>query len=129
MNYSDFLDRVIEEGRQVAIADYTKPRDADRLRGSLEGFDACRGRLPHELGEILEKAHRKMIAAFGQGTDNYWRINSKEAEIEWVCNVVSAMLVAQGLRPIVPPTANGGLKAAAILNGEGCLVPDTEIPA
>ena len=58
MNYSEFLDRIIDEGKAAAIADYTKPRDADRLKGALEGFEACRGKLPHELKEVLDQVRR-----------------------------------------------------------------------
>ena len=49
--------------------------------------------------------------------EDYWRVRCREAEIEWVCNVVSAMLVNEKKSPIIPPTARGTITAGKILEG------------
>ncbi len=127
MDYFEFLNKIIEEGRAAAIEDYTgKPNKEDNLKGSLEGFEACRGKNPVELASILADAHQRVLLAFRREAPNYWQINCREAEIRFVCNVVSATMVNQGLDPIVLPSCSGVMVAARVLNGENCLVPTGE---
>jgi len=114
MDYQTFLERVIAEGIEGAEEDYA--HDKLKREGSIEGFEACRGLQPDRLLELLGSASDATSEAYCNQADDYWRIRCREAEIEWVCNVVSAMLVAQGIKPIVPPTARGTMKAASILN-------------
>jgi hypothetical protein len=45
----------------------------------------------------------------------YWFWRCRAAEIEWVTNVLSNILRAQGLPPIGTMTARGALKAAEIV--------------
>ena len=50
--------------------------------------------------------------------DNYWWFRCFQLEVEWVCNVVSAMLMNEGHHtPLLSwlPTANGAMKAASIV--------------
>jgi hypothetical protein len=118
MDYWEFLERVINEGIEAATADYTKPTDKSRLTGSIEGFEMCRGKTPPELRDLHGQGLKNTGEAYWKHQDNieeYRRINSQGAEIEWTCNVVSAALMNQGLPVIVPPTARGVMKAAAIL--------------
>ena len=130
MNYLEFLDKIIEDGKAAARRDYEgHPNKQDMLKGSLDGFEACRGKTPLELKDVLERAHRNAINAMSANAPNYWRIRAYELEVEGVCNVISTTLVNQGLPPIVHPTARAYLKAASLLNGEGCLIPINEVPA
>jgi hypothetical protein len=48
------------------------------------------------------------------GSVSYWRQRCKEAEVEWVCNVVSALMGANGMPPIpgVHVTARGLMAAS-----------------
>ena len=114
MDYALFLERVVDEGIEAAEESYAN--DTLKREGAVEGFEACRGLNPEELLELLQDAHKAMTKAYGEQVDDYWRIHCRDAEIEWVCNVVSAMLVNQKVQPIVPPTARGLMKAASILN-------------
>lgn len=112
-SYSDFLTRVIDDGIAAATLDYNdKPNN---LKGAVAGFEACRNKDPVVLAQILADARTKTHEAYRDGVDNYWEIRCFEAEIEWTCNCVSAMLMNQGLTTIVPPTARGVMKAAEIL--------------
>lgn len=125
MNLIEFTDRAINQGIEAAREDYKD--SPDRLRGSLAGFEACRGKNPGELAELLIQANRDTMAAFhqassGDGSGNYWEIRCREAEIDWVCNVVSAILVQDGQPPIVPVTAGGMILAAKIMGSEGAIV-------
>jgi len=114
VDYATFLERIINEGIEAAKESYKK--DALKRDGAIEGFEACRGLEPKQLLELLGDARAMTQEAFNDQSDDYWRIRCREAEIEWVCNVVSAMLHNQGIKPIVPPTARGMMKAASILN-------------
>lgn len=120
MDYLAFLDKVIDDGIKAAKADYVKPSDKPRLEGSIVGFEMCRGKNPDDLVKLMLEVHREMSNWWIKGEkddiDKYWYINSKQAEIEWVANVVSAALVNQGLAPIVIPTARGLMKAAEVIN-------------
>lgn len=125
MNYDEFLTRIIDDGIEAARKDYKRPEQRAKLSGALEGFETCRDKNPEELSVLLKAAQRKTRIARSRvnegeiGVDDYWRIRCCEAEIEWVCNVVSAMLVNQGTPPIITPTARGALKAAEILGVKG----------
>jgi len=118
MNYNEFLTRVIDEGIEAATSDYTKESEKSQLEGSIAGFNACRDKSPEELVAVWNEATKKMNEAFGEQKDNYWWYRCYQSEVEWVCNVVSAMLMNQGnYAPLLSwlPTANGATKAASIV--------------
>jgi hypothetical protein len=123
MTYNEFLTHVIDEGIAAAKADYTKPEDKARLEGSIEGFEACRGKHPIDLQKLFWDARQKTQTAHHEVNDGkitseeYWRINSFEAEIGWTCNVVSAMLMNEKMAPLDPlmPTARAVIKCDEIL--------------
>jgi len=117
MEYNEFLNRVIDEGIQAATADYTDPSDKQRLEGSIAGFNTCRYLLPEQLVATWQKATDEMNQAYMEQKENYWWYCCFQSEVEWVCNVVSAMLVNEGREPLLSwlPTANGMMKAASII--------------
>lgn len=121
MSYMQFLTEVINDGIDAARADYaTKP---SWLSGALLGFELCRGKRPTELLLLLNQVRTEVSDAFKNeaAEDPYWKVRCKEAEIEWVCNCVSALRhlpVASPLHVefyIVQPTARGVLKAHEVL--------------
>ncbi len=114
MTYYEFLEKIINEGIQAAKAGYILPDQKQELEGSIIGFQRCRDKLPQELLYELRKAREKTEKAHHEQSDRYWFIRCQEAEIEWVCNCISAMLVNEGREPIVPVTAMGMLIAAKI---------------
>jgi hypothetical protein len=120
MNYIEFLNRVINEGIDAAKSDYTDPKDKLRLDGSIAGFEACRDKQPGELIEVYNKAGSDCHTAFLEQKEDYWYYRCFQAEVEWVCNVVSAMMLNEGDSPLLSwlPTANGAMKAASILGLE-----------
>lgn len=114
MNYEEFLEKTINSGK--AAAEKTYENDALCREGAVKGFESCRGKQPHELFELLTAAREEVRRAYLVENPGYWNFRCCEAEIEWVCNVVSAMLVNQGLTPIVAPTYHGVMKADEILS-------------
>jgi hypothetical protein len=129
MNMTEFIETVISRGIAAAKKDYDKPEQSDKLKGSLEGFELCRGKNPKQLEELLAAARNDTIEAHRNQATDYWVIRCREVEIEWVCNVVSAVLANQGFQPIVATTARGVLMANDIFRSEGCLTPRDETPA
>lgn len=119
MAYDTFLAQVITEGIAACEKDYAKDTQTEKREGAIAGFEVCRGKSPVELGRILANARARLHDASrelaGPRRDGYWRIRCFEAEVEWVCNVVSAALMNNGEPVIIQPTARGVLKAAAIL--------------
>lgn len=109
-----FLTRVIDDGIEAARRDYVF--SPDKLKGAVAGFEACRGKAPAELAELLAESRRNQAAAYFDSTlAHYWELTCYAAEVEWVCNVLSAALMNGGGDPIVPVTARGMMKAAGIL--------------
>lgn len=139
MTYDDFIHKLINMGIEAAKADYglekgpkgtqhgghhvslTEDYNADKLAGSIDGFMECRGLRPDKIGELLADAQKKVHEAFIRVTEKeisygaYWRVVCRHAEIEWMANCVSAMLVNQGMEPIIPPTARAALTVAKIV--------------
>jgi hypothetical protein len=113
MDYADFIHRVIEEGLAACKESY-KGKDV-KLKGAIEGFEACRIKLPEQLAVILQDARKETAKAHIEKAPDYWRYACKLAEIEWVCNCVSAMLLNEGRPTITPPTVRGMMKAASII--------------
>ena len=123
LSYDAFLTRIIDDGIAAAEKDYAL--DQNKREGSVAGFEVCRGKTPEQLAAILRNASARTTEAAvtarenGGWMENYWRIRCFEIEIEWVANVVSAMLQNEGKPVIVPPTCRGVMKVAEILEVKG----------
>ena len=120
MDYFEFQNRVIDEGIAAAKTSYTSPDDSAKLHGSVAGFEVCRDKNPLQLQQLYLEAGQSSREALhavhekATDTDTYWFKRCYMLEVEWVCNVVSAMLLNQGVEPIVMPTARGVMKAVSI---------------
>jgi len=127
VKYEDFLNRTIEDGIAGAKADYAL--DKTRLDGALRGFEECRRKDVAGLIALLTEAREKTFERYREQADDYWYWRCREAEVEWVCNVVSSLITAMGgaFMPITSPTARGYLKMAEIVRSDGCLTvrPDS----
>lgn len=119
MEYNEFLKRVIDEGINAVKSDYTKEHDKYRLEGSIAGFEACRNKTPEELLIVWKESQEYVQKSYidRNEPEKYWWFRCYQLEVEWVCNVVSAMLYNQDCKPILSwlPTCNGMSKAASIL--------------
>jgi len=118
-SYDGLLDRLIAEGIAAACRDYTDPEDAEKLAGSIEGFEACRGKKVTELRRLLDEAQTGAQMLGRRDPPVYWRMRCRAAEIEWVCNCVSVLLQAAGLPVIVPPTYRAFIQVAKIVGVRG----------
>lgn len=116
MTYEEFLNKVIDNGIAAAKEDYKN--DKDRRDGSVAGFEACRDKQPNELLEIYQESVEYAYGSyFERDSSKYWWFRCYQLEVEWVCNVVSALLYNEGKEPILSwlPTCNGVICANNIL--------------
>jgi len=115
MNYFDFLEIVINEGVQSAEKSYSSPTQKDKKDGAIAGFNACRRKEPMQLKELLNQSRKEAVEARTK-ENRYWYFRCYSLEVEWTCNVISAMLLNEGIAPIIiEPTLRGTQKAAEIL--------------
>ncbi len=119
MDYLTALDKIIDRGIECAKKDYAGKKD--KCDGAVAGFEACRLKLPADLMVLYEAAQKERIAARNEHRPNYWYFRCYEAEIEWVLNCVSVLLVNQKLPPLVHPTARAYMNVASIV---GVASPD-----
>jgi len=119
MTIERFLSRVIDDGIAAAKDDYTRPDQEEKLRGSIAGFEACRGKNAEGLKELLESSRTATQDAHQREAADYWWYRCYELEVEWVCNCFSAILANEGLPVIITPTARGTMKAAEIVGVKG----------
>ena len=110
MNYEQALNQVIDDGIEAARADYTKEEDKLRLQGSIAGFKACKMLMPDELRKLLTSSRENTYKHLEDGM--HWYYTCYYLEVEWVCNVISAILMTNNYPTIINPTARGVMKAA-----------------
>ena len=115
MEFNTFIGLVIDGGIAGARADYNDGQHHYQLLGSVDGFEACRGKSIPELMVLLHVAGERATQAHREQAEDYWYHRCYQAEIEWVCNCVSALLYNQGLQTIVTPTMRGYMRAAEIV--------------
>ena len=115
MEYNKFLKKIIDGGIEGVKKDY-KRKDQKLIReGSVAGFETCRDKNPIELKTLLNEAQEKSNKAMINQSKDYWYHRGFTLEIEWVCNVVSAMLYNNKQPTIIIPTARGMMRAAEII--------------
>lgn len=104
LRYQDFLSKVVDRSKAISEHYYdgaAKPL----LDGALAGLEACRDKSPPQLAALLERVATAHRLAFNRTAINrYLRITSFMHEVEWVCCVVSAALINQGMTGIVKPS-------------------------
>jgi hypothetical protein len=118
MRYQDFLTQVVEESTLAATKDYTAKNKKPQLEGSIAGLRACLDKSPPQLSALLERAkkvHEKTITS-RTNINRYWRVRCFLAEVEWVCNVMSVVLMTHGMPTIVAPTERAINFAASLTN-------------
>ena len=126
MEFDKFLTAIIDKGIKACKRDYKRADQKSILKGSIAGFEACRGKNTLELSQLLDKAGKtsqdwtmKSDLKSKKDIDKHLELRGFALEVEWVCNVVSASLMNDGLPTIVPPTARGVMTASKILGVKG----------
>jgi hypothetical protein len=118
LRYQDFLSKVVDESIDGATKDYGGREDdvgKAKLRGAVAGLKACRDLSPPQLAKLLVRAigtHQKAVHKTNK--ERYWWINCFRNEVEWICNVISCVLINEGIHPIIQPTEKAAHMAARI---------------
>lgn len=117
MNYREFLDRLVNHSRESA-ADFYASSDKYCLEGAFAGIEACRDKSPPELSDLLERARKVRRSAFHKTSvmSRYWRVTSFLFEVEWICDVVSFVLLNEEMEPIIRPTIRAAKTAKYIID-------------
>jgi len=113
MDEQTFLTLVIDDGIEAARLSYKN--DTLKRNGAIAGFEACRSLNTDQLADLLKSAEKASEKAMREGAPDYWYWRCRTLEIEWVCNVVSAVRMNSGLSIIINPTVRGMMKAAEII--------------
>jgi hypothetical protein len=124
MTYYEFLDQVIDGGIRAAKDDYIGPDEKNKLEGSIAGFEACRNKTSSELLEVWGEANNYANDSFKKHDDpkQYWWFNCYKTEVEWVLNVVSALICISDVNPDREPllswlpTQNGMSRALNVIS-------------
>ncbi len=90
------------------------------LRRVVEGCSVLRSdeSRRREIAALLLDANERAHQAMREDDPRYWYWRCRALEIGWVANVLSNILVANGMLPIGDMTAHGRLKAAEIIGVE-----------
>ena len=118
MNYEQFIQKVVKKGIEAVKEDYKLPERKAIRKGSIAGFEACIGKNPIQLFNLLENASaktRKLMIEDRKNPDRYLEARGFELEVEWVCNCVSCLLYNEGKPTIVPPTAGAFIFTSKII--------------
>src|SRR6185369_12703287 len=113
MQYLAFLEVLINDGIIAVKKDYANRRD--KLEGAIAGFEVCRNKQPKDLKEIYNEITEYVNL---EDKENYWWFRCYQAEVEWVCDVLSAFLISQS-QPVLFskfPTNVGIKKAREIIH-------------
>ncbi len=119
MNLQEFINTIIDDGIEASKADYSKEDVKHLLCGSIEGFESCRHKTVEEILELYKTSLKERNDAYWIRDDvkDYWRVVSKNSEIEWTLNCISAILLNEGKEPLLShhPTARAVMKAFKVL--------------
>ena len=127
MTYAQLISRIIDDGIAEVRETYADPEEHHKRDGAIEGFEACRGKMPVELVVLWQAAEDEAAQIRRQPQidgKTYWKARYKALQLEWTCNVVSVGLVNSGMQPLLAhlPTARGAMKYAAIVGVRGEVV-------
>jgi len=115
MNYFHFLEQVVDDGIAAVKVTYAESSNKGKLEGAIAGFEACKGKAPDQLYELLKDSRKQTIKAYQENHPQYWYYRHYELQVEWTCNVVGAMLDAQKIPHKFTVTARGMFKADEVL--------------
>lgn len=113
MNLDDALTKIINFGVEAVRRDYAN--DERKRDGAILGFTECRGLSLAGISALHREADQKSNEARRDQAADYWYWRCRALEIEWVANVLSAILMNEGRPVIVQPTGRGFLMAARIV--------------
>lgn len=141
MIFAELVKRIIDDGIEEVKIAYQKPTNAHKLEGAIAGFEACRAAktsaelvvLWHRANEDCKMARFRARITIGESLDTmmrtFWKARAYEAQVEWVCNVLSAGFAQTHIPPLLPwlPTTRGYFKYAEIVGVRPSVHPPRQV--
>jgi hypothetical protein len=114
LDLPQFIRAICHEGIREVETVYGA--DDQRRQGAIDAFnEMLLTKTPDDIFHALQEAAAETEKARNENSPAYWYWRYRHLQIEWVGNVVSVLLQAEGLPVIVPPTYRGLLRAKSIL--------------
>ncbi len=118
MLVAEFLDFLLEDALEDARERAARSRDALGFAAVERALAECRDALaggPREgLLALLARVREDARAALAAARADRWFWFVREAQVEWISEVVSVVLLQRGLPTIVPPGRGAALEAARL---------------
>lgn len=119
MTYTEFVRQIITEGVEVLASAALETPESPQLAGALSACEAClKCDSAPALGVLLAFARNKHADVLREPVPDADRCLFAQGfayEVEWICNCVSALLLNEGLQPLITPTSRGIMKCAELL--------------
>lgn len=122
MLVGEFLNFLLDDALEEARLRTASPSDAMGFKAAEVALAECRDamlatdrEMPEKLGRLLREARLDAEASSAAGSSDHWFWFCREAQIEWIAEVVSVVLMQGRLPTIVPPTKGAAIAAAVIL--------------
>ena len=118
----DFLHFLLEDALEEARAAHPGPSDRLAFEGAERALAECRAALCSEdpsrdLGRLLARAREDSEAATANAAPDQWFWFCREAQVEWIANVFSVILMNNRMPTIVPPTRPAAQAVARLALG------------
>lgn len=115
MDRQDLLNAIVDDAMYEMRTTLLRPDQRNKLDGGMRGLEECRMLDDEGLLRLRRQADADLDQACEDRRPDWlwhrWRL----VQIDWVLNVLSCALVANGRPPIAGHTQRGMLKVADIL--------------
>ncbi len=119
MLVAEFLDFLLADALEDARERAARGRDPLGFAAVGRALDECRdavaGDLREGLAALLRAAREDSRAALSAARPDRWFWFVREAQVEWIAEVVSVVLLQRGLPTVVPPGRGAALEAARLV--------------
>ncbi len=130
MLVAEFLEFLLDDALEDARERASRLRDALAFAAVERALAECRaalvGDLRQGLADLLLQAREDARAALVADQPDRWFWFVREAQVEWIAEVVSVLLLQHGLPTVVPPGRGAALEAARLV---GALPRDDSVRA
>jgi len=115
MDRQDLLNAIIDDAMYEMRTTMLRIDQRPKLEGGLRGLEECRMLNDDGLLALRRRADADLDRAHDERRPDWMWYRWRLVEIDWVLNVLSCALVANGRLPLADHTQRGMLKVADIL--------------
>lgn len=118
MILSEVLHLLVEDGIEETRHAQSEPGRQGLRRGATDAYEACRGREPGELSDLLAAAAIARVEGARRDADDLDYLTGYETAVEFVAAVMSCAFEYHRLPPITRITLKARMRYAAIVGYE-----------